>query len=541
MTTHHADVVVVGSGVAGLAAALELVREEGDLRVLVLTRGALGGQSASSLAQGGVAAALGPSDSPALHARDTELAGNGLARPDLVRTLTHEGPERVRELIRMGVRFDRTQSGEISLGLEGAHSRHRVLHARGDRTGAEVTRALTSAVRAAPRIRVLEQMEALELERRGDGVQGLLARHRGEESLHHIRAPAILLATGGPGRAFLRTTSPPGLDGDGLAMAARAGARLADLEFVQFHPTALDTRADPLPLVTEALRGAGARLVDAAGRSVVDPHDGGDLATRDRVARSLWLRIRAGTSVFLDAREALGDRIADAFPGVYALCRRHGVDPRSQPIPVTPAAHYHMGGIEVDGEGRSRVPGLWAVGEVAASGLHGANRLASNSLLEGLVFGPRAARSMLEAFATLAPPSHSPPERVRSDALRAEDFARPLPPDKVLRIRTLLWDRVGVVREESGLVSALEELDAMEGELPKAVPLPSRNLLLVARLITRAALLREESLGSHFRSDFPNRHAGVPRRSFQTLSPEGVQDGSAFPSTSASPALISSH
>jgi L-aspartate oxidase len=300
-------------------------------------------------------------------------------------------------------------------------------------------------------------------------------------------------------------------------MAARAGARLRDLEFVQFHPTALRVDADPLPLVTEALRGAGARLVDENGAPIIDPAEGDELAPRDFVARAIWSRLRDGISVFLDAREAPGEEIEQRFPGAFALCKSYGVDPVHDLIPVTPATHYHMGGIAVDAEGRTSVSGLWAAGEAAASGLHGANRLASNSLLEGLVFGPRAGESISQALPTLPPVSGEalvmtlPIEQLTSSG-------GALSPETEKKIRTILWERVGVVREEAGLLSAVAELDAIEEEIAELTSPYARNLLLCGRLIARAALQRRESLGSHFRSDFPEVPE-IPRHSTLFLDP----------------------
>ena len=526
---HLWDLLIVGSGVAGLAAALEASRRMPALSILLVTRGALGGHGASSLAQGGVAAAVDPTDSPELHARDTREAGAGLARPDLVDVLTRDGPDRVRELIDIGARFDRAASGSLALGLEGAHSRHRILHARGDQTGWEVTRALREAVRDAGGIEILEHTEVLELLEDRSGVHGVLARGP-DDFLRPIHSRTTLLATGGAGRVYLRTTSPPGLAGDGLAMAARAGANLRDLEFMQFHPTALAVDTDPLPLVTEALRGAGARLVDRDGHPVLDPEDGDELSSRDRVARQLWRSVCKGVAVFLDARGPLGEEMAQRFPGVHELCRLHGIDPAVDLIPVTPAAHYHMGGIAVDREGRSSRPGLWAAGEVAASGVHGANRLASNSLLEGLVFGPRAARSMIEAAATPGVGTRATPATLASlpseplpdsPSLPHPELRRlaeeRLAPDTVLRIRTLMWEKVGVERDETGMREAIAELDQIDWDFRSQVPTHALNLLLVARLIVHAALLRAESRGSHFRLDFPHAAQDPARHSLVRL------------------------
>jgi L-aspartate oxidase len=375
-------------------------------------------------------------------------------------------------------------------------------------------------VRGSAAIEVAEHVEVLELLVRNGGVEGVLARD-GAGDLVRIDAAAVLLATGGAGRAYLKTTSPPGLNGDGLAMAAFAGARLMDLEFVQFHPTALNVHADPLPLMTEALRGAGARLVNQRGEPVLDPDEGDELASRDKVARALWARIREGIPVFLDCRKAFGGKVAEAFPGVHALCRAHGVDPDSELVPVTPAAHYHMGGIAVDEDGRSSLRGLWAAGEASASGVHGANRLASNSLLEGLVFGPRAARSMARAIAQSFGPQGTRSDPPISGSMGTFD-APPLAPEVVLRIRTILWEQVGVIRSAAGLESALAELDALEEKLRRLSTPPVRPLLLVARLITRTALLRTESRGCHFRTDFPEPDPGAPRHSQVEVGTDGL-------------------
>jgi len=511
------DVLVIGSGIAGLSATLELERILPGSRVVVLTREKLGGNGASPLAQGGIAAALDPSDSPSLHAADTARAADGLAREEVVEILTRDGPAQVRQLIEMGVKFDLDSSGELALGLEGAHSRRRIVHAGGDGTGAEVTRALRDAVRTGTRAEVFDHLRAVELFVVDGRVRGVLAIDEAE-GLHLVRAAATLLATGGPGRVYLKTTAPRGLDGDGLAMAARAGARLRDLEFVQFHPTALDVNADPLPLITEALRGSGALLVDGAGRRILPGEEGAELTSRDRLARAIWLSMQAGRRVFLDARESTGARVRERFPGVFRTCRAHGIDPAIELIPVTPAAHYHMGGVLVDSEGRSSLDGLWAVGEVGASGVHGANRLASNSLLEGLVFGPRAARSVGESLRPV--PALGAAER-RGAAELARGIGGPtgLSDAVTLEIRTLLWNHVGVIRDEAGLRTADEALDRIERRVSSEVPGCRRNLLVCARMITRAALVRKESLGSHWRSDARTTSAWSGRHSVVTLTP----------------------
>ncbi len=399
--TREADVVVIGAGAAGLSVALGLAGRRVDL----LAKGALGRTGNSPWAQGGVACAVGPDDSPALHAADTLAVGGGLGDPAAVARLTADGPQRLAQLVTIGARFDRDASGRLDLAREAAHSRRRILHAR-DATGAEVVRALGAALPERSGLSVFERAMALELVTDGGRAAGVLARHADGALVLH-RARAVVLATGGIGRVYARTTNPPEATGDGLALAWRAGARLADLELVQFHPTALDCGADPMPLLTEALRGAGARLVDETGRPLLEG-PGAELQARDVVARGIWAALAAGRRALLDAREAVGDAFPRRFPTVFEACREHGLDPRLEPVPVAPAAHYHMGGIATDLDGRTSVPGLWAAGEAACTGVHGANRLASNSLLEALVFGGRVARSLAEALPNLRrPASHA--------------------------------------------------------------------------------------------------------------------------------------
>jgi L-aspartate oxidase len=536
--TVAADVLVVGAGAAGLTAALGCApgaAPGSPRRVLVLTKtrsSGAGAGGASVWAQGGVASAVGDDDDPALHAADTLAAGAGLNDAAIVSLLTGDGPRRVRSLLALGARFDRDPGGRLALGREAAHSRRRILHARGDATGAEVVRTLVDAVHREPSIGVVDETFALDLVREAGAVVGLLALHRdGRRVLY--RAPAVVLATGGLGQLFLHTTNPREATADGLAMAARAGARLVDLEFVQFHPTALAVHAPdaagtsgagaaagaPLPLLTEALRGEGAVLVDDRGvRFMAAVHPDRELAPRDVVARAVWARLAEGRRVFLDATRAVGERFPERFPTVFALCRQHGLDPRVEPLPVVPAAHYHMGGVAVDARGRTSLPGLWACGEG----------------VEGVEGAATAARSRpVQALAAPAAPVASPalePAAPGSEAL-------------VARLRRVMWERVGVERDEAGLAAAVAELAAlsrqpatdlagtMDGTRHPGASAPAdpgfaaaeaRNLLLAGRLLAQAARERRESRGGHYRVDYPQADAAWQRRLFLTVTAAGT-------------------
>jgi len=477
---HFDGVVVIGAGLAGLTAALAAAPR----RTLILSPTSLGEGCASSWAQGGMAAALADDDDPALHAADTIAAGAGLCDPAAVEILTREGPAAVRALAALGAPFDRTADGGFAQSLEAAHSRARVARVGGDGAGLAIMRAVIARVRSSPHIEVREDARATALIQDHSGrVLGVLVAI-GDE-LVEIRAAATMLATGGLGGLYAVTTNPAAARGEGLALAWLAGAEIVDPEFVQFHPTAIDIGADPAPLATEALRGEGARLVDGFGRPIMDRfHAMGDLAPRDVVARAIAAETQRGKQVFLDAREALGDAFADHFPAVFAACRAAGLDPRIEPIPVSPAAHYHMGGVAADAHGRTSLPGLFAVGEVASSGVHGANRLASNSLLETSVFGRRAGHA-----ARGAATSPSPAARAAS--------APDLPAEALATLRRSMTADAGVTRTAAGLSGLIGWIDSQRRLHGDALP------LVAARLTAEAALARRESRGAHFRADFP--------------------------------------
>lgn len=481
--------LVVGSGIAGLHTAWR-ASERG--KVMLLTKRSLF-DSATAYAQGGIAAALGAGDSPELHWRDTLAAGAALCDAAAVQVLVEEGPARVRELHAAGAHFDLGPSGRLQLGHEAAHSRRRIVHSHGDQTGAEVAATLISRVRESDQVDVVEKARVLDLIVDGDRCCGVRASVAGVAT--EIIADATVLATGGCGQVYRYTTNPQVATGDGFAMAHRARVKLSDMEFVQFHPTALDTPENPLALISEAVRGEGAVLVNDRGeRFMPKKHRLAELAPRDVVAREVYREQRSGRRVFLDARH-LGEGFAGRFPGIHALCMARGIDPGKELIPVTPAAHYMMGGIVADLAGRSSLARLYAVGEVARTGVHGANRLASNSLLEGLVFAERAARDMVGTPKLTGAPRKSgwevPQLADRGAAQVAAD-----------EVRQLMWEHAAIARTESGLRTNLRLLTDIESRLPPGAT-EELNLVQTARLITEAALLRKESRGGHYRADFP--------------------------------------
>ena len=525
-----ADVVVIGSGIAGLTAALRL-RGSVD-RVLVVTKDVLDAGS-TQWAQGGIAAALGPGDTPGQHERDTLVAGAGACEAEAVRVLVTEGPDAVRELIALGANFDLHPDGELSLTREGGHHRDRIAHAGGDATGAEIQRALSAAVAQAPEIEVVEHALAVDLLLAVDGgVAGVTLHVMGEgqrDGVGAVRCRAVVLASGGLGQVFSQTTNPSVATGDGMALAYRAGAVLRDLEFVQFHPTVMwlgpDSRGQQ-PLISEAVRGEGAFLVDWEGtRFMQGVHELADLAPRDVVAKAITRRmIETGhPHMWLDARHLGGPFWEARFPTILATCRRYDVDPVTELIPVAPACHYASGGVATDVWGRSTLAGLYATGEVACSGVHGANRLASNSLLEGLVFSRRIAQVL--------------PGELRPWAEVAADPREPWLVDGSRRraMQEEMTGRVGVLRSADGLRLAGQGLDVMADTAADVVDQEAwetTNLVTVSALLTEAALLREETRGSHWREDFPERNdatqsghhdwwvaGGVPQHEFRPASP----------------------
>jgi L-aspartate oxidase len=506
------DFVVIGSGIAGLRAAIALAPVG---RVLILTK-AEPTESNTGYAQGGIAVALGEDDSPALHGADTIKAGDGLCDEEAVRVLVEQGPPYVTELLEWGTRFDRDDSGRPARGREAAHSVRRVLHA-GDTTGREIARVLWTRVSALPSVETANHALVTEVLVEDGSVVGVrFFDHLGFP--RDARARATLLATGGAGHVFRETTNPPVATGDGVALAFHAGARVADLEFVQFHPTALNVRGAPRFLISEALRGDGARLINGAGEAFMTGyHPDGDLAPRDVVARSIVREMdKTGAPVFLSLSHLDPSYVVHRFPTIADMCRQINLDLAKDPIPVGPAAHYIMGGVETDRWGRTSMPGLFAAGEVACTGVHGANRLASNSLLEGLVFGARAAVAMQEKPA----PAEMAADRIVAGdqwPVAATDH-RPPPTDHraltTSEVRDLMWRSVGLFRTREGMEDAVVKLEASyvahrraldNARADDADAWKQFNLVTVARLIARAALRREESRGAHYRQDFPER------------------------------------
>ncbi len=505
------DVLIVGAGLAGLFAALKL----SPRNVTVLASQPIGG-GASAWAQGGIAAALGAGDTIEAHIADTVAAGAGLVDEKIARLIATEASDRILDLVELAVPFDRDLEGKLKLGREGAHSHDRIVRVRGDRAGAAVMGALRERVRATPSINIIEGVTAHALGVVEGRVCGIFAPNwrEAEKPPLFIRARNVVLATGGAGALYAVTTNPPEALGEGVAMAARAGAVIADPEFIQFHPTAIDVGRDPAPLASEALRGEGAVLVNDQGvRFMEDVHEAADLAPRDILAREVHRQRGEGRKTYLDARAAIGAAFAEKFPTVFAACQAAGIDPGAELIPVAPAAHYHMGGIAIDEWGRSSLDGLWACGEVTSSGAHGANRLASNSLLESVVFAARVAQDINGNDApNAARAAVFTPRFGHADGLINSKIAQ--------RLRWIMGTHVGVVRSADSLKAAARELAALEAEADASPGAGAAfaNMFTAARFIIAGALGRKESRGGHSREDFPKPHETFRKRTFLKLS-----------------------
>jgi L-aspartate oxidase len=499
-----ADVVIVGGGLAGLFCALKLSPRP----VTVITAAPLGEGASTAWAQGGIAAAVAEGDSAESHAADTIAVGAGLVDEAVALGLAREAGARIHDLLDYGVPFDRDLEGRLAVSREAAHSARRIVHVRGDMAGQAIITALIQAVRATPSIRVIEGYVAEALLTDGDAVAGLQLRKTGADIARPltIATRAVVLATGGIGHLYAVTTNPAEASGLGLAIAARAGATIADPEFVQFHPTAIMVGRDPAPLATEALRGEGCTLINGDGeRFMLALNPLAELAPRDIVARGVFAEIAAGRGAFLDARTALGARFAEEFPTVYESCISAGIDPVTQPIPVAPAAHYHMGGIAVDTNGRSSLRGLWAAGEVSCTGAHGANRLASNSLLEAVVYAARIAEDIAGREFGAA--------TGRFEALAVARNA-PLNATQETELRATMSAKVGVIRDGDSLAAAVRRFAAMEAGASSTTLL---NMATTALLVATAAWARRESRGAHFRSDYPAENPTLADRTMTTL------------------------
>jgi len=501
------DVVIVGGGLAGLFCALKLAPRP----VTILAAAPIGQGASSAWAQGGIAAAMSEGDTFEKHLADTLEAGAGIVDEKIARIMVSEGPSRIHDLLSYGVPFDRDLEGKLLLSREAAHSERRIVRVKGDMAGRAIMEALVAAVRRVPTIRVMEGYVVEELQTEGRFVSGVIARPDAGQSKKRVLFPAraVVLCSGGIGHLYAVTTNPPEARGGGTGMAAKAGAIIADPEFVQFHPTAIDVGRDPAPLATEALRGDGAILINSAGhRFMTDIHPDAELAPRDVVARGIFAEVKAGRGAFLDCRATIGAHFPDMFPTVYGYCMSAGIDPVKQPIPVVPAVHYHMGGVLTDADGRTSLDGLWAAGEVTSTGVHGANRLASNSLLEAIVFAGRIAENIQGLLPMPKLEDWSGSIGENDELVTIEDSP------ELKRLRQVMSEHVGVIRDRDGLRTAIREIVALERRNSR---IRFSNIATTAKMIAVGALLREESRGGHYRSDFPEPREDWRHRTYLTL------------------------
>lgn len=498
------DILIIGGGLAGLFCALKLAPRP----VTVLAAAPIGTGASSAWAQAGIAAAMMPGDTIEKHVTDTLGAGAGIVDESIARLMAGEASDRIHDLLEYGVPFDRDLEGQLTASREAAHSESRVIGVQGDRAGKAIMEALIAAVNKTPSIRLLEGFVAEELLCEAGKIAGLLARPQAGASPHrvHLQARAIVMASGGTGHLFEVTTNPAEARGGGCGLAARAGAVIADPEFVQFHPTALNVGKDPAPLATEALRGEGCTLVNDAGeRFMTTLHEHAELAPRDIVARAIFTEVANERGAWLDCRSAIGKHFEKEFPTVYGYCMQAGINPVTDLIPVVPAAHYHMGGIFTDADGRSSIDGLYACGEVTSTGAHGANRLASNSLLEAVVFASRIA----DHLSGLLPSGSVSQVIERSSGEDSTTLSPPMP-----ELRSVMSNHVGVSRNADGLRTAIAEISKMQS---KNYGARFGNALTTAKLIAVSALRREESRGGHYREDFPEQRNEWQKRTFITL------------------------
>ena len=500
MNSPNNSIVIVGAGLAGLFTAIKLA----PLNVIIVASKKLGSGTSSQWAQAGIAAAMGKSDSILSHLKDTIDVGGGIVDEKIAELVITNGPNRVNDLIALGVPFDKDANNELILRKEAAHQHNRIVSVRGDMTGKKIMETLTQIVKKSDHIRVIEGYNATELHQIDGKIQGISIQKGNKVEL--INSNCVVLATGGIGQLYKITTNSKEALGDGVGMAARAGAVLSDMEFVQFHPTAFDIGIDPAPLATEALRGEGALIVNTKDeRFIFNSHKDGELAPRDIVSRSIFQEQQKGQKVFLDCRGDLGNRMINDFPTVYQLCRNSGINPSEDKIPISPAAHYHMGGILTDENGKTNIEGLYACGENACSGVHGANRLASNSLLEAIVFGDIISKDIKENIN-----KSMVYKEVSIDITKSKSLSRL----KLQELRSIMTEFVGVERDQEGLEKAYSRVKdiyteyAMNGFL--------NNSLITSLLIIQSALTRKEHRGSHYRKDFPKLNKKLNSRSFIT-------------------------